>query len=132
VVGGRVVVDVGGAVTGVPPPAPDAGTVVAGAVGTVVDGTGTLVEGAGAAVVVVLPADPAGAAGAAEEPGCSRATTIPITAVNPPVTSTVNRVSRRMRASARVRVRGEDIRGVRVMGCGAVRPWRGVASGSDT
>lgn len=120
VVGGSVVVVGGGTVTAALPDATDG----AGAGAAVVVVAGAVVVVAGT-VVVVVPAGPAGGVGGAvdaDDPGCSRATMIPMNAVNPLAAITANRVSPRIRASARVRARGDRRWGVRVIWCGTVRP----------
>jgi hypothetical protein len=114
--GGRVVV------SGPPDVAPDVGAVVGA---TEVDGV-VLDDGVldGGVVVAGL----VGGVELADEPGCSRATVIPITVVTPPATSTAVLVSLRTRASARSRTSGEYRSGTRLMaprGGAAPAPARG-------
>jgi hypothetical protein len=113
---GRVVV------SGPPDVAPDVGAVVGA---TEVDGV-VLDDGVldGGVVVAGL----VGGVELADEPGCSRATVIPITVVTPPATSTAVLVSLRTRASARSRTSGEYRSGTRLMaprGGAAPAPARG-------
>jgi hypothetical protein len=100
VVGGAVVVVVGGKVVVVvdEEPAP-----MSDEVGVVVEGA---VDVVGADVVEVLELW-TGEIPDAEEPGCSLATTTPITTAAPVAATAANRVRKRSDASARRRVSGE-------------------------
>jgi hypothetical protein len=110
VVGGGLVVvgaEVGGVVAGVELP-PEVGSETgAGVVGVDVDGTVVEVEDVDGAVGIDVAGDSDGVVPAvlvgAPTPGCSLATTMPISAVAPVAASTAERVRRRRRMLARSR-----------------------------
>ena len=119
--GGRVVV------SGPPDVAPDVGAVVGATEVDRVVLDGGVVDGVVLEGGVVVPGL-VGGVELADEPGCSRATVIPITVVTPPATSTAVLVSLRTRASARSRTSGEYRSATRLMaprGGAAPAPARG-------